>query len=129
MTCPKCRSERCTRSKRSGIADRVFSSLGFLPWRCLDCKHRFHGYLVPASFLLYTHCKRCGNLDLQRISRELVEDWNASLFRFAHVPAYRCAPCRFRFFSMRPLQRIRAATPVLAKAPVEATANSRYASR
>jgi hypothetical protein len=53
------------------------------------------------------HCPRCGNLDLQRVSRErVVEDLFAPLKRAVHLPAYRCDPCRLRFFSLRPFRRI-----------------------
>jgi len=60
-------------------------------------------------------------MDLQRISSEhgtgvfLV----ASLFRLFRLPAYRCAPCRNRFFSIRMYRRI-----VPAQHPVETRAES-----
>lgn len=47
----------------------------------------------------------CGNLDVQRISSEHgmgMLSWIYRLFRF---PAYRCAPCRNRFFSFRIYRR------------------------
>jgi len=62
---------------------------------------------VPASFVIYVHCARCGNLDLQRVSRDRVEnDVFAFIKRALHIPAYRCDPCRVRFFSLRPFRRI-----------------------
>jgi hypothetical protein len=48
----------------------------------------------------------CGNMDLQRISREHGAGPFAWLFQLLHVPAYRCAPCRNRFFSIRAYRRI-----------------------
>ena len=48
----------------------------------------------------------CGNMDLQRISREHGAGTFAWLFRMLHFPTYRCAPCRNRFFSIRGYQRI-----------------------
>jgi hypothetical protein len=62
---------------------------------------------VPAQLVFYVHCPHCGNLDLQRVSRErVVEDLLASLKRLLRIPAYRCDPCRLRFFSVRPFRRI-----------------------
>jgi hypothetical protein len=62
---------------------------------------------VPAQLAFYVHCPRCGNLDLQRVSRErVVEDLFAAFKRLLRIPAYRCDPCRLRFFSVRPFRRI-----------------------
>jgi len=77
------------------------------PWRCRVCELRFFAWSVALPFLGYAHCRRCGNLDLQRVSRDHVEGWHAWLFRLAHIPAYRCAPCRHRFFSVLAHRRIR----------------------
>jgi hypothetical protein len=48
----------------------------------------------------------CGNLDLQRISSDHGTGMFSWLFRLLHFPAYRCAPCRNRFFSVRIYRRI-----------------------
>jgi hypothetical protein len=61
----------------------------------------------------------CGNLDVQRISSEHGMGLFAWVFRFLRVPAYRCAPCRNRFFSFRVYRRI-----VPTQAPVESRAES-----
>jgi hypothetical protein len=71
---------------------------------------------VAFPFLLYAHCRRCGNLDLQRISRDHVDGWFAWLFRLVRVPAYRCGPCRHRFFTTLTHRRIR---PVETEAEAE----------
>jgi hypothetical protein len=55
---------------------------------------------VAFAYLPYAHCRRCGNLDLQRISHRHVEGMFAWLGVLLHIPAYRCAPCRSRFFSI-----------------------------
>ena len=58
---------------------------------------------MPIRFVLYAHCSQCGNFDLQLIGREYVTEGVAPwLWRILSVPAYRCAPCRVRFFSLRP---------------------------
>jgi len=89
------------------------------PWRCRTCELRFFAWSVALPFLGFAHCRRCGNLDLQRVSRDHVDGWHAFFFRMARVPAYRCAPCRHRFFSMLAHRRIRAVDSKL-DAPVEA---------
>jgi hypothetical protein len=41
---------------------------------------------------------------VKRISNEYGEGKFGFLWRLVHVPAYRCAPCRNRFFSIFPLK-------------------------
>jgi hypothetical protein len=48
----------------------------------------------------------CGNLDMPRISSEHGMGTLAWFFRLFRAPAYRCAPCRNRFFSFRIYRRI-----------------------
>ena len=107
MLCPSCRSGRCRRSRRRSWKDYAISMTGVRPWRCRVCGLRFLAWAVALPFLGYAHCRRCGNLDLQRVSRDHVDGWFAWLFRMARVPAYRCAPCRNRFFSVLPHRHIR----------------------
>jgi len=107
LICPKCHSGSCRRSQRRGANDRLRSIFGLRPWRCRTCGIRFVAWRVPARYVFYVHCPQCGNLDLQRVSRErVVEDLFAPLKRAARVPAYRCDPCRLRFFSVLPFRRI-----------------------
>jgi hypothetical protein len=53
--------------------------------------------------LFYARCGICGNLDLQRISSEKVPGVTSILGRCLGLPAVRCAPCRNKFFSLRPI--------------------------
>jgi hypothetical protein len=107
MICPQCRSANCFRSHRGGPLDFVGTLAGMRPWRCLACEGRFHAWLVPFSFSGYVHCPRCGNFDLQVVSRELVKEGTfVFLKRLLSFPAYRCDPCRQRFFSVRRFRRI-----------------------
>ena len=57
---------------------------------------------MALRFLHLAHCPKCGNFDLDRISRERV-DGGTLIFakRLLRFPAYRCDPCRERFFSIR----------------------------
>ncbi|MFZ0334801.1 MAG: hypothetical protein WAN10_03420 [Candidatus Acidiferrales bacterium] len=75
----------------------------------MKCKRRFYARRVPWQFRRHAHCPRCGNLDLQHIAKDWVQEgalrW---LFRLLDAPAYRCDPCRLRFFSLRRLYDARA---------------------
>lgn len=40
--CPECGSDRPRRMERKGFVEqRIFSFLGYFPWRCGNCKSRF----------------------------------------------------------------------------------------
>ena len=107
LICPRCQSSRCNRSHRRGAVDFALTALSLRPWRCRACEHRFFARIVPLTFSLYAHCPRCGNFDLQEIARNKVDSGSVvCLKRWLLVPAYRCAPCRERFFSIRPHRRI-----------------------
>lgn len=107
MICPQCRSTDCFRSHRDGVIDFVSTFAGLRPWRCHTCDRRFYSWRVAFSFSCYAHCSLCGNFDLEYISRERVEQGTLmTLKRWLGVPAYRCDPCRKRFFSVLPFRRI-----------------------
>jgi hypothetical protein len=107
VICPQCRSADCTRSRRGGVSDFLYSLWGLRPWRCLTCDFRFHAGRVALSFARYAHCPRCGNFEIDPIPRDRVFRGNfLFLKRLAGVPAYRCDPCRERFFSILPVRRI-----------------------
>src|SRR6202021_2034687 len=103
MNCPACQAVACRRSRRRSIPEYLFSAVGVLPWRCLACETRFHARVIPLRHILYARCGICGNLELQRISREKVTGAFSLLGNLLRLPALRCAPCRHKFFSLRPL--------------------------
>ena len=91
------------------MKDRLASVFGLRPWRCRTCGRRFHAGVVAIRFGLYVHCPSCGNLDLQRVSRDrVVEGRLVALRRVFRFPAYRCEDCRSRFFSIRRFRVIKA---------------------
>jgi hypothetical protein len=107
MICPQCRSGDCYRSRRSGAIDILCTLVGLKPWRCYTCSFRFYARRVAAVFSHYAHCSRCGNFDLQRIAPDRVSRGIlASIKRLFGLPAYRCSPCRARFFTVLPHRRI-----------------------
>jgi hypothetical protein len=81
----------------------------------MKCERRFFAAAVPPKFFFAAHCGRCGNFDLQRIAKQHVSGWFAWIPRLAGVPAYRCDPCRNRFFSIRPLRKIQPAEDAATK--------------
>jgi len=102
MTCPVCNSSDARRSRRQHLGDYLLSAIGVYPWRCRDCEARFYGRLLPLSALFHAHCPICGNPDLKRISNEYVNSRFAFLWRKLSIPAYRCEPCRHKYFSIKP---------------------------
>jgi len=76
------------------------------PWRCQVCDTRFYAWATSLNYVRYVHCGMCGNMDLTRISSEHGMGAFAWIFRLFRAPAYRCAPCRNRFFSFRVYRRI-----------------------
>lgn len=69
----------------------------------MACEMRFHARAIPLRLLFYARCGICGNLELQRISAEKVSGLKSVAGRLLGLPALRCAPCRHKFFSLRPL--------------------------
>ena len=95
------------RSHRGGLADFFGTLMQLRPWRCQACNKRFYGWTVPLPFARYVHCPRCGNFDLQKIDRNRVDQGTLpSVKRFLGFPAYRCDPCRQKFFSVLSYRRI-----------------------
>jgi C4-type Zn-finger protein len=58
---------------------------------------------MSLSDSMHAHCPICGNHDLKRISAEHVEGPTAFIGRFLRIPAFRCEPCRYKYFSILPV--------------------------
>jgi len=106
MTCPVCKSHDARRSRRQKFTDYAFGAMGVYPWRCRTCQSRYYARLMSLTDSLHAHCPICGNAELKRISGEHVNAPLAFLGRWFSIPAYRCEPCRHKYFSIRP-QRTR----------------------
>jgi len=79
----------------------------------MGCETRFHARAIPLRHLFCARCGICGNLELRRIAAQKVPGVTSILGRWLRLPAVRCAPCRNKFFSLRPLlaaERLAAAT-------------------
>jgi len=110
MVCPVCKARNCRRSRRRNLAEYAISFFGILPWRCPTCETRFRAHRVAFPLFFRAHCPRCGNPHLDKISSDRVmEGLLLPLKRILGMPAYRCDPCRMKFYSLRP--RYRAAHP------------------
>jgi hypothetical protein len=57
------------------------------------------------AHLLSAHCGICGNIEVKRLSPELANGFAAPLWRSLGFPAFRCIPCRHKFFSVLPLSK------------------------
>jgi hypothetical protein len=106
MICPICKESGARRSRRRGIADALVSVAGVYPWRCHHCHGRFHARLMPLSHSFQAHCPVCGNMDLMRISPDYVSGSMSFLWRLLRVPAFRCEPCRHKYFSILPYREV-----------------------
>jgi hypothetical protein len=125
MTCPGCRSGTCKRSRREGSRDFLFRLIGLRPWRCCACERRFFAWSVAPRYLQYAHCRHCGNLGVKRISSEYVIGFLSGLLRTLHLPAYRCAACRYKFFSVRRrFSIVPVASSRAAESPMERSGNN-----
>ena len=105
IRCPARQASNIRRSRPRSVQDFLFSFVGILPWRCGTCHTRFRARLLPLHTLFYAHCANCGSTELQRISADRVPGAAAALGRILGLPALRCALCRRRFFSVRPLRQ------------------------
>jgi len=106
MICPICKHDGARRSRRQNPVDYVFSVISVYPWRCQSCKARFHARPMPLSHTFHAHCAICGNIDLKRISGDYVETISAFVWRTLRIPAFRCDPCRHKFFSILPMYEV-----------------------
>src|SRR4029077_7798372 len=103
MNCPACQAAACRRSRRRSVSEYLVSAVGVVPWRCTSCQIRFHARAIPLRHLFYARCGICGSLELQRIAAGKVLGVTSIMGRWLGLPAMRCAPCRNKFFSLRPL--------------------------
>jgi hypothetical protein len=101
LICPCCQHISCRRSHRRGFRDYAVGITGLRPWRCRECNARFFAWAVPFPYQKYAHCSQCGNLEVNRISGDLADGRLRFLWKRLHIPAYRCAPCRKKFFTIR----------------------------
>jgi C4-type Zn-finger protein len=60
---------------------------------------------MSLSNSLHAHCPICGNPALKRIAPEHVNSLFGMLWRNLRIPAFRCEPCRYKYFSILPLQQ------------------------
>ena len=84
------------------MADYALTSIGVYPWRCKQCEARFHARLMPINDALHAHCPLCGNSQLKRISADYIATPLSFFWRTLRIPAYRCEPCRHKYFSILP---------------------------
>src|ERR1700727_1004515 len=49
MNCPKCKIDTGSRSRRVGLSERLLRVVGYYPYSCQNCSHRYRafGYSLP----------------------------------------------------------------------------------
>ena len=50
MLCPKCKIDHAHRSHRKGLVERLGGLIGYHPYRCRECGHRFLQFRYASPF-------------------------------------------------------------------------------
>lgn len=103
--CECCGSANLRLSRRHSKAELLKTWLGYYPFRCLDCNHRFWINVWLFSKLAYAKCPKCLGCELTTwpTRHYHLSLWKKLLMTFgAH--RYKCAGCRYRFLSFRPCE-------------------------
>lgn len=109
--CPKCGGSNVVRSRRWTLLKLLTP---FRRYRCHDCHDHFWGWRQKSAVTHWATawsartllrwrviCPRCSSADTRRTNARNVqgEAW-VNLWRFLHIPAYRCNECRGQFFAL-----------------------------
>ncbi len=107
FVCPQCKGANIRPSLLRGPGDYVRSLIQIYPYRCRDCRRRFHRWAFDPRTMLYASCKRCGTPVLHRVPRRKVTEstFLRALTLIFGFRAYRCERCRNNFFAIRPMFR------------------------
>ena len=116
MQCPKCKSERVSRQRRTRAEHWKFAAV----YECDDCLHRIGvSYLnKPPKFAMprflrmpwitfHARCPECGSFQLQvQMERDYIEGFKINplrvMQRLLYARMYYCAGCRLQFHDIRP---------------------------
>lgn len=103
--CVNCGSTELRRSHIKSQWEWLQTAVGTYPFRCLRCNHRFPVNIWLWSRLAFAKCPRCLRPELTTWPAKYyrLPFWKNLLVTFgAH--RYRCAACRHRFVSFRPIE-------------------------
>lgn len=104
--CVNCGSTELRRSRLHSRGEWLQAMLGSYPFRCLRCNQRFSINIWLWSRLAFAKCPKCLRAELSSwpAKNYRLPFWKNLLMSFgAH--RYRCAACRHRFVSFRPLEK------------------------
>lgn len=104
--CPNCGSTDLRRSRINSKLEGLQTTFGAYPFRCLSCNYRFPVNIWLWSRLAFAKCPKClrPELGIWPAKYYHLPLWKNLLVTFgAH--RYRCAGCRHRFVSFRPLEK------------------------
>ena len=102
VSCPQCGSKHLRFSKIRGVAGKLRSIVGIVPFRCRKCEHRFDAAIWSLSALRYARCPKCLRMELSTWSEQYYHPPASTVIklRFGATP-YRCEFCRCNFASFR----------------------------
>ena len=119
MQCPKCKSDRVSRQRRTRAERWKYSAV----YECADCLHRIGiSYLeqppkptVPHFLRMpwitfHVRCPQCGSFQLTvQKERDHIEGFSVNplrlIQRLLFAPMYYCADCRLQFNDVRPMMK------------------------
>ena len=108
--CPMCGLKTASRARRRNPGEYLISMLGIRPYYCQGCEYRFLAFRAPRKrihFSRYASCPKCYSEAVHTVSKDRVPHaLSNSLWRLLSFPAYRCSPCRVKFFSLKPLKPV-----------------------
>ena len=112
--CLNCGSTDLRRSRIQSRLEWLQAAIGTYPFRCQNCQYRFPINVWLWSRLAFAKCPKCLRAELASWSPKSyrLPLWKNLLITFgAH--RYRCAACRCRFVSFRPVENTaKVETPV-----------------
>src|SRR5437870_301258 len=102
VACPKCGEKNVRTSRARTMAERLESLIGFCPFRCRVCSHRFKAPVWDLTTWRYARCPKCLRAELSTWSEQYYNaPWTTTaLLRIGATP-YRCEFCRCNFASFR----------------------------
>ena len=123
--CVNCGSTDIRRSRIHSNIEWLQTAIGTYPFRCVRCNHRFQINIWLWSKLAFAKCPKCLRPELTGwpARNYRLPLWKNLLVTFgAH--RYRCAGCRYRFVSFKPVEK---PVPQTADQEPELTANAEEA--
>jgi hypothetical protein len=100
VACPSCGATTLRTSRIRTAVERVQSLVGFCPFRCRVCSHRFTALVWDFSTWRYARCPKCLRTELSTWSEQYYNPaWRTTFLLKIGATPYRCEFCRCNFAS------------------------------